>query len=57
MFMRDFLQFSPIIDTSLYANNIQPTFAFTKLTQKKIIGKILWENYICPYNIILTKQM
>jgi len=35
LFMRYFLQFPPITDTSLYSNNIQPTFAFTKLTQKK----------------------
>jgi hypothetical protein len=25
--------------------------------QKKVIGKNIWENYICPNNIILTKQM
>jgi hypothetical protein len=31
----DFLQFPPITNTPLYSNNIQPTFAFTKLTQKK----------------------
>jgi ATP-dependent DNA helicase PIF1 len=34
-FMGDFLQFPPITNTPLYSNNIQPTFAFTKLTQKK----------------------
>jgi hypothetical protein len=26
--------------------NIQPTFTFTNSTQKKIIGKSLWKNYI-----------
>jgi hypothetical protein len=35
LFMRDFLQFPPITNTPLYSNNIQPTFAFTKLTKKK----------------------
>jgi hypothetical protein len=57
MFTRDFLQFPPITDTPLYSINIQPTFAFTKKTQKKIIGKSLWENYICPNNTILIEQM
>jgi hypothetical protein len=35
LFMKDFLQFPPINDTPLYSNNIQPAFAFTKLTHKK----------------------
>jgi hypothetical protein len=30
MFMGDFLQFPPIINTPFYSTNIQPTFAFTK---------------------------
>jgi len=55
--MGDFLQFPPITNTPLYSTNIQPTFAFTKQTQKKIIGKSLWENHICPNSIILKKQM
>jgi hypothetical protein len=54
VFLGDYLQFPPITNTPLYSNNIQPTFAFTKLTQKTIISKSLWENYICPNNIILT---
>jgi hypothetical protein len=29
MFMGDFLQFPPIIDTPLFSTNIQPTFTFT----------------------------
>ncbi len=57
MFMKDFLQFPPIIDTPLYSSNMQSIFTFTKLTQKKVIGKNLWENYIQPNSIILTKQM
>jgi hypothetical protein len=57
MFMEDFLQFSLIIDTSLFSTNIQPTFKFTNLTQKKVIGKSIWENYIRANNIILTQQM
>jgi hypothetical protein len=42
--MGDFLQFSPIINTLLYSKNVQPTFAFTKMTQKnhwkKFMGKL-----------------
>ncbi len=55
MFMEDFLQFPPITNTSLYSKNVQPTFAFTKMTQKKIIRKNVWENYIHLNNIILIK--
>jgi hypothetical protein len=33
MFMRNFLQFSPLTDTLLYSENVQPIFAFTKMTQ------------------------
>jgi hypothetical protein len=40
MFMGDFLQFPPIIDTLLYSKNVQPTFAFTKMTQKKSLEKV-----------------
>ncbi len=29
MFMGDYLQFPPIIDTPLFSTNIQPTFTFT----------------------------
>jgi hypothetical protein len=57
MFMGDFLQFLPIIETPLLSINIQPTFTFTNSTQKKVICKSIWENYICPNNIILTRQM
>jgi hypothetical protein len=57
MFMTDILQFPPIIDTPLYSSNMQSIFTFTKLTWKKVIGKSLWENYIGPNSIILTKQM
>jgi hypothetical protein len=39
MFMGDFPQFPPINDTPLYSTNIQSIFTFTKLIQKKIIGK------------------
>ncbi len=46
MFMGDFLQFPPINDTPLYSTNIQLIFTFTKLTQKKVLSKSLWENYI-----------
>jgi len=46
MFMEDLLQFSFIIDTSLFSTNIQPTFTFTNLMHKKVIGKSIWENYI-----------
>jgi hypothetical protein len=35
IFMKDFLQFSPIIDTTLYSTNIKPIFMFTKSTIKK----------------------
>jgi hypothetical protein len=45
MFMGDFLQFPPINDTPLHSTNIQPIFAFTKSTQKKVIEKSLWKNY------------
>jgi hypothetical protein len=57
MFMGDFLQFPHITNTPLYSTNIQPTFAFTKQTPKKIRGRSLWENHIRPNIIILTKQM
>jgi hypothetical protein len=57
MFMGDFLQFPPIIDTPLFSTNIQPTFMFTNSMQKKVIGKSIWENYICPNSIILTQQI
>jgi hypothetical protein len=43
MFMGDFLQFPSITGTLLYSKNVQPIFAFTKMTQKllkKIYGKI-----------------
>jgi hypothetical protein len=40
MFMGDFLQFSPIINTLLYSKNVQPIFAFTKMTQKKSLEKV-----------------
>ncbi len=46
MFTKDFLQFSPIIDTSLCSTNIQQTLSLAKLTQKQIIGKRFRENYI-----------
>ncbi len=36
MFMGDFWQFPPIIDTSLISTNIQPTFTFTNSNTKKI---------------------
>jgi hypothetical protein len=35
MFMGDFLQFPTITNRPIYSINIQPTFAFTKQTQKK----------------------
>jgi len=35
IFMKEFLQFSPIIDTPLYSTNIKPIFVFTKSTIKK----------------------
>ncbi len=54
MFMGDFLQFPPIIDTPLYSINIQLIFTFTKSTQKVVIGKKPWENYIKANNAILT---
>ncbi len=54
MFIGDFLQFPPIIDTPLFSTNIQPTFTFTNSMKKKVIGKSIWENYIRPNNIILT---
>jgi hypothetical protein len=38
-FTGEFLQFPPIANTPLYSNNIKPTFAFPKLTQKIIISK------------------
>jgi hypothetical protein len=51
------MQFPPIIDTPLYTTNIKPTLSFTKQTQKKIIGKSVWENHVMPKKIILTQQM
>ncbi len=35
MFMKEFLQFPPIINTPLFSTNIQPMFTFTNSTQKK----------------------
>jgi hypothetical protein len=55
MFMEDFLQFPPITNTPLYSKNVQPTFAFTKMTPKKIIRKSVWENYIHLNSIILIE--
>jgi hypothetical protein len=46
-----------INDTPLYLANIQLILKFTKLTQKKVRGKSLWENYIQPNSIIVTYQM
>jgi hypothetical protein len=57
MSMGGFLQFLPIIETPLLSTNIQTTFTFTNSTQKRFIGKSIWEKYICPNNIILTQQM
>jgi hypothetical protein len=57
MFMGNFLQFPPIIDTPLFSINIQPIFTFTNSMQKKIVGKCIWENYIHPNSIKLTQQM
>jgi len=52
MFMGDFLQFPPIVNTFLYSKNVQPTFAFTKWHKKNH-----WEDYIHHNNIILTQKM
>jgi hypothetical protein len=30
---------------------------FTNSTQKRIVGKNIWENYSCRNSIILTQQM
>ncbi len=57
MFSRVFMQFPPISDTPLYTSNIKPPLIFTKQTQKKIIEKSLWDNYVMSNKIILTQQM
>jgi hypothetical protein len=57
MLLGDFIQFPPVSDTPLYTPNIKPLFAYTKRTQKQVIGKSLWENYVMPNKIILTEQM
>jgi hypothetical protein len=51
------MQFPPTNDTPLYTTNIKLTLSFTKQTQKKIIGKSVWENHVMPKTIILTQQM
>ncbi len=51
------MQFPPISDTPLYTSNIKPPLIFTKQTQKKIIEKSLWDNYVMSNKIILTQQM
>jgi hypothetical protein len=57
MFLGDFMQFPPISDTTLYTSNIKPPLIFTKQTQKKLIEKSLWDNYVMSNKIILTQQM
>jgi hypothetical protein len=56
MFMGDFMQLPLVNDLPFYSSNIQPMFSFIKQT-KKMIGKNLWDNYMCLNNIILTQQM
>jgi len=53
IFMKDFLQFSPITYTPLYSTNIQPNFMFTT---NKLIRKSLWKIYIKLNNSILMKN-
>jgi hypothetical protein len=51
------MQFPPINDTPLYTTIIKPTLSFTKQTQKKIIGKSVWENHVMPKKFFLTQQI
>jgi hypothetical protein len=57
IFMLGFLWFPLINDCPLCFNNIKLVFSFTKQTPKEVIGKNLWENYVCFNKIILPKQM
>jgi hypothetical protein len=57
IFMVSFLQFPPINYCPLCFNNIKLVFSFTKQTLEEVIGKKLWENYVCFNKIILQKQM
>jgi hypothetical protein len=57
IFMVGFLWFPLINDCPLCFNNIKLVFSFTKQTPKEVIGKNLWENYVCFNKIILPKQM
>jgi hypothetical protein len=50
------VQFPPISDAPLYTINIKPISSFAKQTQKKNIGKSLWENHILPNKIFLTQK-
>jgi len=57
MFLGDFMQFPPIGDTPIYTSNFKPSLIFRKQTQKKVIEKSLWDNYVMPNKVILTQQM
>ncbi len=56
MFLGCFVQFPPISDVPLYTINIKPISSFTKQTQKKNMGKSLWENYMTPIKSLLTQK-
>jgi len=55
MFMGNFMQLPLVNDLPLYSSNIQQMFSFIKQT-KTMLGKSLWDNYMCLNNIILTQQ-
>jgi hypothetical protein len=50
MFLEDFIQFPLVIDSPLYTQSIKPVFSYTKRTQKQVIGKSIWENFVMPNN-------
>jgi len=58
MVMGNFMQFSLVNDLSLYFSIMQPMFSFTKPKKKKtMMGKNLWDNFVCSNNILLTQQL
>jgi hypothetical protein len=56
MFLGFIVQFPPLSDAPLYTINIKPISSFTKQSQKRNIGKKLWENYVTPNKILLTQK-
>jgi hypothetical protein len=57
MFLKDFIQFPPVIDSPLYTQSVKPVFSYTKRIKKQVIGKSIWENFVMANKLVLIEQM